>query len=100
VKYVGTFNLELLHEELFEYVVLDPVFGKRAYYTLSLTPVGIDLVLLQSKDYSKVDVIVAAHDYTKKSQLELAREEKQAKKDAVLNQLGITKEQFKDLLSI
>jgi ribosomal protein L21 len=49
-------------------------------------------------DFAEVDDVIEAHDKTKKSKLAKDREEKEAKKQAVLDQLGITKKQLEDLL--
>jgi hypothetical protein len=101
MRYTGTFNIDLLHEELEAagYVGVGNTGEKFALYAMHVEPGAVDIELHASTDYAALDEVVNAHDHTKKSEAEKAKEEKDAKKAAVLSKLGLTEEELRDLLS-
>lgn len=100
MRYTGTFNIELLHEELEAagYVV-ERDGMKHALYTMGPVDGGVDIYLTASTDYAALDEVIARHDHTKESVLKGQRDAKKAKKDQVLAKLGLSEEELRDLLS-
>jgi hypothetical protein len=99
MEYEGEFNLDLLHEELEALegaVSFDEDGFKVAHYTVGITETGLEI---KGLDDEVVADVVSKHDKDKKSKAEKDKEAQDAKKQAVLDQLGITKEQLEDLLS-
>jgi hypothetical protein len=101
-------NPELLHEELEAIPGMLTIEDREgfdgpvrvAHYRMILFEgLGVRIEVDDKEfDFKQVDDVIAAHDKGKKSQLALAREAKQVKKEAVLSKLGITEEELKDLL--
>jgi hypothetical protein len=98
-EYLGEFNYSLLHEELEVlpgYLTLEDD-ERIAHYALlpeeGKVTVGIEVGL------EFPDAVMLAHDPKEKSKSEKDKDIKLDKRDAVLDKLGITLEEFKDLMA-
>ena len=102
MKYLGTFNLDLLHEELGTipgFVIAGPEWPE-ARYTIGIISGGIDIKLRDgSLSQNDVLAVVQTHDHSKKSEAEKEREKKEEDKQKVLDKLGLTKDELKALLT-
>ncbi len=100
MKYTGTFNLDLLHEELGAipgFVIAGPVWSE-ARYAVSILLDGIDVELLDSNlNQSDALAVVQAHDHTKESKAEKDQKKKEEDKQKVLDKLDLTKEEWETL---
>lgn len=102
--YLKPFKLHLLHEELDElegFVTLQILEGfgevKIQNYAVSLIQDGINLSIPDELDFP--DATITAHDVTKESKAEKNAKEKKDKKDVVLLKLGITEQDWEDLIA-
>ncbi len=105
VTYVGIYNLSLLSEELYaafpDWVVSDPIYGQRGLGKVQTTTDGVRITFPRATPKALVDVIVAAHDYTKLSKNEKnKKEKKKLRKDGKkkLRDLGLTQAEIGALI--
>lgn len=96
MKYVGEFNLDLLHEEL-EGFVTTTANGRSAEYRILVHSDGVTVELDDPSRFPEVDKIIEKHDPKGKSAAELAKEQKEITKVSLktkLESLGLTSDEL------